>query len=69
MRTGRVRDQVAVTQTTQALSPSLHLACLTEKREEGGKKLEEKVKNRQEETARQIGEKHDIQKKRGGKVH
>lgn len=61
-RTGRVKDQVAATQTRQALSSSLQGACLTEKRER--KKLKDRVRDREEERARQKKGEHDRFKER-----
>lgn len=43
-RTERVKDQVAVTETRQALSSSLHGACLTGRRDE--KRWKERKKER-----------------------
>lgn len=64
VRTGRVRDQVAVTQTRQALSPRLQGACLTEKRE-GGKEI---GRQRDYKIDRKKAQEHQEKESRGGKV-
>lgn len=47
VRTGRVKDQVAVTQTRQSLSSSLQGACLTEERKEWERETENQRENRE----------------------
>lgn len=62
-RTGRVKDQVAVTQTRQALSSSLQGACLTERR--GERKMErQRVQGSEKENMTDIKKKE----RRGGEV-
>lgn len=52
-RTGRVKDQVAVTQTRQALSSSLQGACLTERRDKKRREESERERERKKEMERQ----------------
>lgn len=54
VRTRRVRDQVAGTQTGQALSPTLQGACLTEKRGKRQRK-KERFQNRRKSKGEQQG--------------
>lgn len=53
VRTERVKDQVAVTETRQALSSSLHGACLTGRRDEKRRKEMERAKERKKERVNQ----------------
>lgn len=63
VRTERVKDQVAVTETRQALSSSLHGACLTGRRDEKRWKSE-RTKERKGEPGRENGNMTDKKKKR-----
>lgn len=65
VRTGRVKDQVAATQTRQALSLSLQGACLTDRREKDteSKRERELQIEKKKGTRKRTGE-HDRRKER-----
>lgn len=73
VRTGRVKDQVAATQTRQALSLSLQGACLTDRREkdmESKREGELQIDRKKREQGRKRENTTDVkkEKRRGGKV-